>query len=233
VKPETARLVLLGTSGGGTLAWLLALWGYSRLRAIAAGESEESDPSGQLRLVAQRSKLLGGEPGDTAEGLARVLSAAGRADGAPPLVVRREGPEAVSVAAAAPPGLTAVPAFSRCRMECRALGAAGCEVVFRADYTEVRRRALRLAAILLAVGLAALLGLSLLLGLAVLPLPKSAAKVQLVQCVLFLALLAPWPAYAFYRRARRATDIFLDAAAANASVLAEAFAAGRRKAAGQ
>jgi len=57
---------------------------------------------------------------------------------------------------------------------------------------------------------------------------------QVIQAIQMIHVLwPPWLVYALYGRARQATDIFLDAAVANASALAEAFAAGRRKASGE
>lgn len=233
MSPETAQFVLVALALCGVLAWLFALWGFERLRRPGPGESEQRDGTGGTRLVAVRTRLLVGEPADIGEGLLRALATGGGWGGAP-VVVKRESPLILTAAVIAPPRLAAVPAFTACRIELRPAPGGGTEATFGADYTACRRRALLIAGSVLAAGLAVMVGLVAFLWLKVLPSDKAALRGQVVQAIQMIHVLwPPWLVYALYQRARRATDIYLDAAAANASALAEAFAAGRRKAPGE
>jgi hypothetical protein len=232
VSPETARFVLLAIALCGALAWLFALWGFERVRSLGPGESEQTDAGGGARLVAARTKLVSGQPADLAEGLLRTL-AGGGGWGAAPVVVKREGPLVLVATAIAPPRLITAPAFESCRIELRPAPGGSTEATFRADYTAFRRRLLVIAGIVLAAGLAVMVALFAFLWLKVLPSDRPAVRGQVIQAIQMIHVLwPPWLVYALYGRARQATDIFLDAAVANASALAEAFAAGRRKASG-
>jgi hypothetical protein len=233
VKPETAGLVLLGTSGGGLLAWLLAVWGCLRLRRPGPGEHEEPGPAGESRRLALRISVVKGTPADLVEGLGTVFEAAGRGEQSMPLFAKRERDHGLTVTSAGHPGLGSVPVFSVCRVTVRELASGSCEIAFNSEYTGLFRSTVRRAGVLLAAGLGLLLGGSLLLWLATPGMAKAAGLAQLVQISLLAILTAPWVLYALYRRARRTTEIFLDSAAAHAAALAEARAAKRRKSTAQ
>ncbi|MHC4914575.1 MAG: hypothetical protein ACYTGB_03705 [Planctomycetota bacterium] len=210
---ETAGAILWGITALGGLAWLLALWGYARAAAPPA------------EVVTRRN--VEGQPHDVADGLAKAL--ASPAWGSAPLLVRRERDELLVAMPAAGPSFRAVPSFSRCSVELRSTGS-GTDAIFTVDYSDGRRRALLGGKIMLAVGLLVLIALPALLYLFALPSENPGVRGQVIQVIHVGHLLwPPWLFYAIYRRGRRATEAFLEAAAANAGVLAEAFAAGRAK----
>jgi hypothetical protein len=228
ISSEAAQAVLWGIAAAGALAWLAAVWGYVRVAGAGANESEETDASGERRLVRGRVKVVRGEPRDVADGLTRALGSASW--GALPVMVKREGDELLVAVPSGGPYLRAVPTFSRCAVELRAAGSGQTEVNFRMDFTDVRRRALRAARVLLCLGLILLVALPLLLYFFAAGSETPGARFQVVQAIHVGHLLwPPWLIYAIYKRGRRATEMHLDAAANNASVLAEAFAAKRAK----
>ena len=213
------------------MAWLFAVLGYCRLRRPGSGESEQPGPGGETAILLVRTRVVAGSAADVLDGLARVFEAAGRSGAGPALVVKREGDGCLIVTNLGRPGLASGPSFSRCRVEVRSAEPAGAEVTLSADTTALRRRALRLAVILLGVGLAVLAGAGLLCWQVTAPGARVTGLAQPVLFALFLSLPAPWAVYALYRRAGRSTEMFLDSAVANAAALAGAFAAKRAKAA--
>lgn len=229
MTPAGAQAVLGIIGACGLIAWMLALWGYGRMSAPWPGESEEVEPStGVRRLVATWSRLVGGAPDDVAEGLLRVLGPAG-SGGAAPVRMSRGADGCIVLERTSRLRLPSVPAFSRCEIRVAAAGA-GSEIAFRADYSEVRRRARLWAAGLLALAAVVMVVLVGLLWLHVIPSKEPRQVFQAVHMIHFL--WPPWLVYALHRYARRGTEAWLAAAAANASVLAEALAARRRKAGG-
>ena len=144
------------------------------------------------------------------------------------LLVKRKGAELLAAMPVAPPRLGGVPCFSRCEVRLGPAGGGKTEVTFRMDFTAVRGRCLLVAKVLLGLGLLALVVLPALLYFFALPSENPGARAQVFQAIHVGHLLwPPWLVYALYKRSRRATETFLNAAAANASVLAEALAAGR------
>ena len=231
LTPEGARLILVTISTCGAAAWLAAVWAYGRLAALRPGESEEIDPGGLRRRVTSWSRLVTGAPEDVAEGLLRVLTAANSGSSSAPGTVSRGEDGAIVLQGPSRLRFPLVPAFSRCEVRVAAAGA-GSEVFFRADYSAIRRKARALALVLLALGLLVMAGLVAFLWLKVLPSENPNVRPQVWQAVQMVHFLwPPWLVYALHRYARRGTEAYLDAAASNASVLAEAFAAKRRKAA--
>lgn len=221
---QAAEVLLLAATAGSVVAWLLALGACARLFGPGAG-------AGGAPAESVRTLLVSGRIEDVADGLVRALASGGW--GAAPLLVRREGHRLIAAVPAAPPRLGAAPAFSRCAVELRPAGEASVEATVQADYSAVRRQGRVIAAALLAAGAAVIAGLAAGLWLWALPSDRPGVRAQAVQAFQAVHLLwPPWLVCALYRRSRRATDMFLDSAAANAAVLAEAFAAGRRKAAG-
>lgn len=222
-----AQAILWGIAALGAIAWLLALRACARIAAPGPGETEEPDrEGGGRRLIATRTSVVEGAPADVADGLTRALSSPSW--GSAPLLVKREGAELLAAVPAAPPRLGGVPCFSRCEVRLGPAGGGKTEVTFRTDFTAVRRRCLMVAKILLGLGLLVLVALPVLLYFFALPSENPGARAQVLQAIHVGHLLwPPWLVYALYRRSRRATETFLNAAAANASVLAEALAAGR------
>jgi hypothetical protein len=229
LTPEQAQFALTIIAACGVIAWMAALWGYGRMVAPRPGEAEELDPSsGDRRLVATWSRIVTGAPEDVAEALLRVLTPVGSG-----LVrVERGADGSIVLRGSSRLRFPSVPAFSRCEIRVAAAGA-GSEVSFRADYGLIRRRARALALVLLALGAVVMVGLVGFLWMKVLPSGKPPVRVQVLQAVQMIHFLwPPWLVYAMERYARRGTEAYLDAAASNASVLAEALAAKRRKAGG-
>jgi hypothetical protein len=225
LSPETARTILWAIAGAGALAWLLALRGWLRIRA----ESPAGGPAGLEGFDSVRAVVLQGAPGDLAEGLARALASPGW--GLAALAVKRPAPDCLEAAPLGGASLRRVPSFDRCTIELRSAGAGGTEAVFRSDFAALRGRALRISGALLAAGLAWLVALTLLLHFLAAGAEQPAVRYQVVQAAHAVHLLwPPWLIYALYRRSRRASEMVLDAAAANAAALAEAFAAGRARA---
>ncbi len=216
ISPETAGYILWSITGVGALAWLLALRGY--LKASALGGGAESS----------WAKVVAGSAADVADGLARALTSPSW--GSLPLLVKREGDNLLAAVPTGKPRLRSVPCFSRCAVELRPVGGEGTEVIFRMDFGVARGRALGTARVLLGAGLVLLIGLPLFLHFFVVSSDVPAMRFQVIQAIHIGHLLwPPWLCYALYKRSRRATEMFLDAASANASVLAEAFAAGRAR----
>ena len=234
MSPGTAQFVLTVIALAGLGAWLLAVRGSARIARLGPDETEEIDGSGGGRLIASRVKVVNGAPADVAEGLLRAMGASGVGWAARPVTVKREADGRLTAASVLPPRLVAVPAFSRCEVLLRQAGPGSTEITFRADYTDARRKALAVARILLAAGLLVGAGLVIFIWFKVLPSENRAVRGQAIQAIQMVHLLwPPWLIYSLYRRGRRATELYLDAAAANASVLAEALAAGRLRGQGQ
>ena len=228
MTPEQAQFALTIIAACGVIAWMAALWGYGRMVAPRPGDVEELDPSGGRRLVATWSRIVSGAPEDVGEALLRVLTPVGSG------LVRVERGEdgGIVLRGSARLRFPSVPAFSRCEIRVAAAGA-GSEISFRADYGQVRRRARTLALVLLALGAIVMVGLVGFLWLKVLPSAKRQDLYQVFQAMQMIHFLwPPWLVYALDRYAIRGTEAYLDAAASNASVLAEALAAKRRKAGG-
>jgi hypothetical protein len=168
--------------------------------------------------------LVGGAPDDVAEGLLRVLTPVGPA----PVRVSRRDDGLIVLETALPRRFQFIPAFSRCEIRVAAAGT-GSEISFRADCGEIRRKAKLWALTLLALAAVVMVGLVAFLWIKVLPLEER-LRGQVLQAMQMIHVLwPPWLVYALHRYARRGTEAWLDAAAANASVLAEAMAAKRRK----
>lgn len=217
LSPEVAGYILWSITGVGAIAWLLALRGYIKASALGGGGAESS-----------WAKVVAGSAADVADGLARAL--ASPSWGSMPLLVKREGDNLLVAVPAGRPRLRSVPCFSRCAVELRPVGESQTEVIFRMDFAVARARALRTAGVLLGAGLALLIGLPLFLHFFVVSAEDPKVRFQVIQAIHFGHLLwPPWLCYALYKRSRRATEMFLTAAAANASVLAEAFAARRAR----
>lgn len=231
MSPETARFVLLAVALGGLTGWLLALWGFARVAQPGSGEVEETDDAGRRRLIATRTSVVQADPELLAEGLLRSLASSGAGWSAQPVMVKRADHDRLVLESMMPPRLTAVPAFSRCEATLRPAGSGSAEITFRADYSAVRRKAMIIAGALLAAGLAFGAGLFVFLWLKVLPSGDKAVRGQVVQMMQMIHLLwPPWLVYSLYRRSRRATEMYLAAAAANGAAMAEALATARRKA---
>ncbi len=228
LSPETAEMVIYCVAGAGGLVWMLTLLGWARLSSVRPGESEETDPQGGTRLIYTKVRVVSGEPIDVADGLARAL--ASPSWGAMPLLVKREGDGLLVAVSAGPASMRAVPCFSSCSVELRSLAAGQTEVAFRMDFAGARQRARRVAGVLLVLGLVAVILLPGLLYFLAASSSSATARFQVVQAVHVGHLLwPPWLIFAIHRRSRRATEMYLDAAANNASVLAEAFASKRIK----
>jgi hypothetical protein len=226
---ETAQIILLCITVVGAICWALALLGWMRLGSISSGETEEREASGgPARQTLTRVKLVDGEPPDVADGLVRAMGTPSW--GTVPLLVKRQGDGLLVAVPRDAPGLRSVPCFSSCAVELRAIGSGKTEVKFKLDFSAVRSRARRVAGVLLVAGLLLLIALPLCLYLFALPSESGAVRGQVIQAIHIGHLLwPPWLVYAIHKRTRRATGMYLDAAANNAAVLADAFAARRDK----
>lgn len=228
ISQDQAEMIIYCVAGAGGLAWLLTLLAWARLSSPRPGESREVDARGGVRLTSTRVKIVSGEPADVADGLVRALASPSR--GACPLLVKREGDGLLAAVPAGKPAIRSVPCFSSCAVELRRLLAGQTEVTFRMEFSGVRRAARRAAGVLMALGLLVLIVLPGLLYFFAAGASSGAARFQVVQAVHAGHLLwPPWLIFALYRRGRRATEIYLDSAANNASVLGEAFAASRAR----
>ncbi len=217
ISSGAAQVVLWSIAGAGALAWLWALRGYFRAAALGGA-------GGESIWV----KVVPGSLADVADGLTRALASPNW--GSAPLLVKREGEDLLVAMPSGGARLRSMPCFSRCAVELRPVGESQTEVISRMDFNEARRRALLAARVLLAAGLVVLVALPLVLHFFAASSENPAVRFQVVQAVHVGHLLwPPWLCYALYKRSRRATEMFLDAAAANAAVLAEAFAARRAK----
>jgi len=229
---ETAQTILFCITAAGAICWALGLLGWARMGSIRSGETEERDPNGGApRRMLTRVKVVDGEPCDVADGLVRTMATPSW--GTVPLLVKRDGDGLLVAVPRDEPRLRSVPCFSRCAVELRALGAGKTEVKFRMDFGTVRSRARRVSGVLLVAGLLLLIALPLCLYLFALPSESGAVRGQVLQAIHVGHLLwPPWLIYAIHNRTRRGTEMYLDAAANNAAVLADAFATRRERDAG-
>ena len=232
LSQQAAQIVLVAVTGAGAFFWLLAVWGLARLTRAGVGETEEVDPDGTRRMVQTSTQVIRGTPGDIADGLVRALAAPG--PGAALMLVKRDGDELLAAVPAGRPRLGSMPCFSRCEVRLAPSGLST-DVTCRLDFTQVRRRAILVAGVILGLGLLALVALPLLLWTLALSSEIPGTRAQVAQAIHVGHLLwPPWLVYALYRRGRRSTSMYLDASVANASAMAEAFAARRaRKEAGE
>jgi hypothetical protein len=228
ISEETARTILWSITALGAIWWLLLVWGYARIAGVGPNESEEFDPArGGARFISTRARVVGGAPADVADGLERALSSPSH--GRLPLTVERDESGGLSARPMIGPYLRAVPTFTVCSVELRPVGE-DTDVAYHMDFTEVRRRAIVAARILLGLSLALLIALPLTLFFLAAGSSNPEVRYQVIQAAHVVHLL--WPpllVYALYRRGRRGTEIMLDKAANDASALAEAFAAKRAK----
>jgi hypothetical protein len=197
----------------------LGLWIWALISTIRAGAL----PSGVTRTLVTEGRISGLE-----EGLIKVLSSQCAGGGA--CRMQRIGDGIFEVGAGSEIRMRAVPCFDSCRIDLRPLDDRQVRVMLNFDYSTVRRKALGILKILLAVALLLIVGLAVVLGFTVTGSDSASVRVQAIQAVHAIHFIWPcWLVAGIYRRSRKATDTFMDSAVANASVLAEAYERSRTR----